>query len=275
LGIKGEDNPEVMEGVSFLREINMGRKVNLGERVAVIGGGNVAFDVSRSALRLGAREVTIIYRRTRDEMPASKEEIEEALHEGVKFEYLVAPTKIESKGGAAKLTCVRMELGEVDSSGRRRPVPVKGSEFSLVFDNVISAIGQTPEAPEQFGLPLSKRNTFQVERYTLATSREGVFACGDSVTGPATVIEAIAAGRQVAISIDKYLGGDGVIDETLASEEVGVLTELEEGEHPGISIPTLSLSDRLGNFAEVELSLKEEVAVKEARRCLRCDLEDD
>jgi NADH-quinone oxidoreductase subunit F len=276
LRIEGEDSPEVMEGVSFLREINMGNKVRVGDRIAVIGGGNVAIDASRSALRLGAKEVTIIYRRTRDEMPASVEEIEEALLEGVKIEFLAAPIRIASRNGTVELTCIRMELGAVDESGRRRPVPIEGNEFSLPFDTVIAAIGQVPEAPEKFGLPLERGNTIQVDDDTLATTKEGVFAGGDAVTGPATVIEAIAAGRQAAVSIDKYLGGSGIIDEALAPpEEIGTLTELEEGEKHRISIPTLTLSKRLCSFAEVELGLGEEMAIEEAKRCLRCDLEED
>jgi NADH-quinone oxidoreductase subunit F len=276
LRIEGEDSPEVMEGVSFLREINMGNEVRVGDRIAVIGGGNVAIDASRSALRLGAKEATIIYRRTRDEMPATGEEIEEALLEGVKIEFLAAPLRIERKNGAVELTCIRMELGAVDESGRRRPVPIEGNEFSLTFDTLIAAIGQVPEVPKKFGLPLGRGNTVQVDADTLATAREGVFAGGDAVTGPATVIEAIAAGRQAAISIDKYLGGSGVIDETLASpEEVEILPEIEEGEKHRISIPTLTLSERLGSFAEVELGLGEEMAIEEAKRCLRCDLEED
>jgi hypothetical protein len=209
-------------------------------------------------------------------MPASEEEIEEALHEGVRIEFLAAPAMIERKDGVVELTCIRMELGAVDASGRRRPVPIKGSEFTLDFDTVIAAIGQTPQASEQFGLPLGKGNTFQVDLDTLATNREGVFAGGDAVSGPATVIEAIAAARQAAISIDKYLGGSGAIDETLASSEEGeALPEVEEGEKHRISIPALPLSDRLSSFAEVELSLGKEVAVEEARRCLRCDLEEE
>jgi NADH-quinone oxidoreductase subunit F len=276
LRIEGEDSPEVMEGVCFLREISMGNKVRVGDRIAVVGGGNVAIDASRTALRLGARESTIIYRRTRDEMPASPEEIEEALLEGVKIEFLAAPIKIARKNGAVKLICIRMKLGAVDESGRRRPVPIKGSEFSSTFDTLIAAIGQVPEISEKFGLPLGRGNTIQVDADTLATSREGVFAGGDAVTGPATVIEAIAAGRQAAISIDKYLGGSGAIDETLASpEELEALPELEEGEKRRISMPTLALSERLGSFAEVELGLEEQVAIEEARRCLRCDLEED
>jgi NADH-quinone oxidoreductase subunit F len=276
LRIEGEDSPEVMEGVSFLREINIGNKVRVGDRVAIIGGGNVAIDASRSALRLGAKEATIIYRRTRDEMPAGEEEIEEALLEGVKIEFLAAPIRIERKNGAVELTCIRMELGAVDESGRRRPVPIEGNEFSLTFDTLIAAIGQVPEAPEKFGLPLGRGNIIQVDADTLATTREGVFAGGDVVTGPATVIEAIAAGRRAAVSVDKYLGGSGAIDETLAPpEEVETLPGIEEGEKRRISIPTLALGERLCSFAEVELGLREEVAIEEAKRCLRCDLEED
>ncbi len=275
LRIEGEDSPEVMEGISFLREINMGNKVRVGNRVAIIGGGNVAIDASRNALRLGAKEVTIIYRRTRTEMPASEEEINEAIHEGVKIEFLAAPIRIERKDSVVELICIHMKLGAVDTSGRRRPVPIEGSEFSSSFNTVIAAIGQMPETPDQFGLPLGRGNTFQVDTYTLATGREAVFAGGDAVTGPATVIEAIAAGRQAAISIDKYLGGKGVIDEKLAPpEELEALPEIDEGEKHRLPIPTLPLGERLGSFAEVELSLSEELAIEEATRCLRCDLEE-
>jgi NADH-quinone oxidoreductase subunit F len=276
LRIEGEDSPGVVEGVSFLREISMGNKVNVGERVAVIGGGNVAIDAARSALRLGAKDVTIMYRRTRDEMPASDEEIKEALLEGVKIEFLAAPIRIERRSGSLQLTCTRMKLGAVDESGRRRPVPIDGQEFSLTFDTVVAAIGQVPEAPEKFGLPLGRGNTFRVDDDTLATTREGVFAGGDAVTGPATVIEAVAAGRQAAVSIDKYLGGSGIIDEALATpQEIGTLPALEEGEKHRVSIPTLSVGKRLCGFAEVELGLGEEMAIEEAKRCLRCDLEED
>jgi NADPH-dependent glutamate synthase beta subunit-like oxidoreductase len=276
LGIEGEDSPEVIEAVSFLREVNSGNKVRAGDRVAVIGGGNAAIDASRSALRLGASEVEIIYRRTRDEMPASQEEIEEAIHEGVNIEFLAAPNRILRKDGKIELECIRMELGTVDASGRRRPVAIEGSDFTSSFDTVIAAIGQMPQDPDKFGLPLGRGNTIQVDRDTLATPREGVFAGGDAVTGPAIVIDAIAAGRQAAVSIDKYLGGSGVIDETLASpEDLEGLPEMQEGEKHRIPIPALLLSERVSSFDEVELSLEEEMAIEEAKRCLRCDLEED
>jgi len=265
-----------VEGVSFLREIGMGNKVEVGARIVVIGGGNVAIDAARSALRLGARDVRIMYRRTREEMPASDEEIEEALREGVKLEFLAAPIRIERRSGSLELICTRMKLGAVDESGRRRPVPIAGEEFSLPFDTVVAAIGQVPEASEKFGLPLGRGNTLRVDDDTLATSREGVFAGGDAVTGPATVIEAVAAGRQAAVSIDKYLGGSGMIDETLAApEELETLPALEEEEKHRVAMPTLSVGKRLCSFAEVELGLGEELAIEEAKRCLRCDLEQD
>ena len=274
LGVEGEDSAGVMEGVSWLKEINMGNKVRIGDKVAVIGGGNTAIDVSRTALRLGAKEAMVIYRRTKTEMPAGTEEIEEAIHEGVKMEFLTAPAKMERENAKVELTCIRMQLGTVDASGRRRPVPIEGSEFSSSFDTVILAIGQMPEAPEQFGLALKKGNTFQADPYTLDTDRKGVFAGGDAVTGAATVVEAIAAGRQAAISIDKYLGGDGVIDETLsAPDEKVALSEIDEERHR-LAVPTLPLDERLHSFAEVELETSEETAIGEARRCLLCDLEE-
>ena len=270
--VEGEDNPKVRDCVSFLRDISLGKEVRLGDRVAVVGGGNAAIDSARTALRLGAREATIVYRRTRVEMPASPEEVEGALHEGIKIHFLVAPSKIISRDGQLELECIRMKLGAPDASGRRRPEPIEGSEFTMDFDTVIAAIGQRPEIPKQFDLSTGRGNTIQVDPDTLTTSRKGVFAGGDAVSGPASVIEAIAAGRKAAASIDKYLGGIGNIDETLAPPEEAVtpLGVAEEGWRP--QIPTLPLDQRVSSFNEVELGLNEEVATKEAKRCLRCDL---
>jgi NADH-quinone oxidoreductase subunit F len=274
IGVKGEKNPGVIDCVSFLREVSLGKKVKVGDRVAVIGGGNAAIDSARTALRLGAREVTIVYRRTQAEMPASTEEIEEATTEGVEIRFLAAPSKITSQNGKLRLECLQMKLGEVDASGRPRPEPVKGSQFSLDFDTIIAAVGQRPEVPSQFKLSLGRGDTIQVDPDTLATSREGVFAGGDVVSGPASVIEAIAAGRQAAISIDKYLGGKGEIEETLAPPE-GELAPLEEAEEePRVEIPSLPVVERLKGFDQVELGLSDKMAVKEAERCLRCDLEE-
>ena len=274
IGVKGEDSPGVMDCVSFLREVSLGKKVGVGERVAVIGGGNAAIDSARTALRLGAREVTILYRRTRGEMPASAEEIEGAIAEGVKIEFLVAPSKIAGKNGRVELGSIRMRLGAIDASGRPRPEPIEGSEFLMSFDTIIAAVGQRPEVPAQFNLTLGRGNTIQVDPETLATSRQGVFAGGDAKNGPASVIEAIADGRQAAVSIDKYLGGKGEIDEILAPPEeiTAPLEEVAEGGRT--EVPTLPLAKRLKSFKLVELGMDDETAIREAKRCLRCDLEE-
>ncbi|MFC1937594.1 FAD-dependent oxidoreductase [Chloroflexota bacterium] len=273
MDVEGEDHPKVMGGASFLREVNLGKKVDVGDKVAVVGGGNSAMDSARTALRLGAREVTIVYRRTRVEMPASAEEIEEALHEGIKIYFLAAPSKIAGQNGKAQMECIRMKLGAPDASGRRRPEPIEGSEFTMDFDTIIAAIGQRPDMPAAFDLPSGRGNTIQVvDQETLATSREGVYAGGDAVTGAATVIEAIAAGRKAASSIDKYLGGSGVIDETLAPvEDIPARVDgPREAYRP--EIPSIPMERRLHSFDGVELSLEEQLAVEEAQRCLRCDL---
>jgi len=274
IGVEGEDGPRVIECVDFLREVSLGKKVALGNRVAVIGGGNAAVDSARTALRLGAKEVTIVYRRTQAEMPASPEEVEEALAEGVQIYFLAAPSRITSQDSRVELECIRMELGAMDASGRRRPEPIRGSEFAMGFDTIIAAIGQRPEIPQQFNLATGRGNVIEVDPDTLATSREGVFAGGDVVSGPASVIEAIAAGRQAAISVDKYLGGSGAIDEVLAppEEAVAPLEEAEEKRRP--KMPTLPLEERLGGFSQVELGYNDEMAIEEAIRCLRCDLEE-
>ena len=141
MGIEGEDTAAILDGVDFLRDVNLGMKVDIGDKVTVVGGGNVAIDASRTALRLGAKEVTITYRRSRAEMPAGAEEVNEALSEGVKLVYLVTPVRVISLDGKLKVEFIRMELGEVDESGRRRPIPVKGSEFVGEYDTIIKAIG--------------------------------------------------------------------------------------------------------------------------------------
>jgi len=207
--IAGEDLPNVVPGVSFLRDLNLGKEVKVGEKVGVIGGGNVAMDAARSSLRLGAKEVLILYRRSREEMPASDEEIEAALAEGINIQYLIVPSEVISEAGkAVGLTCVRMQLGEPDQSGRRKPIPIPGSEFTIPLDMIMPAIGQTSDLSfieEGSGITLTKWGTIKVDPETLETSRKGVFAGGDCVTGPGIAIEAISAGKQAAISIERYL----------------------------------------------------------------------
>jgi len=273
MGVDGEDSPGVMDGASFLRKVNLGEKVNVGDSAAVIGGGNAAIDSARTALRLGAKEVTIVYRRTRTEMPASPEEVEAAISEDIKIIFLAAPEKIIREDGKLRLTCIRMKLGEPDASGRRRPVPIKGSEFTMDFDSILAAIGQAPDIPGQFDLRMGRGNTLQVNPDTLATNRQGVYAGGDAVTGPASVIEAIAAGREAASSIDKELGGSGDIDEVLVQErefDLCVGKDTVFANRTRAQVPELTEEQRAENFAEVELSFDKQAAVDEAKRCLQC-----
>jgi formate dehydrogenase beta subunit len=275
-GVKGEDLPGVMDGVDFLRRVSLGEEVKIGKRIGVIGGGNAAIDCARTAPRMGAKEVTIVYRRTRAEMPAAPEEVEEALHEGVKIIFLAAPNEIRTKrDGGLELECTRMELGEPDASGRRRPVPILGSEFIMEFDNIISSIGQTSEIPSKFEVEIGRGNTIKANSTTLATSRQGVFAGGDIVNGPASVIEAIAHGRQAASSIDKYLGGSGIIDESLAPIEEADTWLGPNGDFADRRKAAMTCIDdekRLTGFPEVELGYPEATAIEEAKRCLRCEL---
>ncbi|MCK4722329.1 MAG: FAD-dependent oxidoreductase, partial [Dehalococcoidia bacterium] len=274
--VDGEDTPGVIDCVSMLRDVSLGKKVRLGERVAIIGGGNAAIDAARTALRIGAKEVTTLYRRTREEMPADAEEVEAAIQEGVNIDFLVAPNKIWRDNGHLAMECIRMKLGEIDASGRRRPEKVAGSEFKKIFDVVIAAIGQTPQIPERFGLKINRGGTLYADPDTLATDREGIFAGGDVVSGPDSVIEAIAAGRQAAISIDKHLGGEGIIDETLApSENISQQPEAMEEEKHRQEMALLPVDQRLQDFDLIELGFSKEAALEEARRCLSCDLEGD
>ena len=274
-GVKGEDGPGVMDGVDFLRKSSLGEEVKIGKKIAIIGGGNAAIDCARTALRIGAEKVIIVYRRTRAEMPAAPEEVEEALHEGVEIIFLAAPNEIRpGKKGLVVLECTRMELGEPDASGRRRPVPIAGSEFVTEFDNIIASIGQATDVPEQFKIELGRGNVIKVNNDTLATSRQGVFAGGDIVTGPASVIGAIAQGRQAASSIDKYLGGSGIIDESLAPVEEPNPVFGQDADFANwrqVSMPCIDKSKRLTGFTEVELGYDEETAIEEAKRCLKCD----
>jgi NADH-quinone oxidoreductase subunit F len=274
--VPGEDLPGVIDSVTFLRDVTLGKKVKIGKKVAVVGGGNSAMDASRTARRLGAKEVTIIYRRSREEMPAAAEEIEEALEEGIKIDFLTNPSKIEKNNGNLSMTCLRQALGEYDDSGRPRPVPVAGSDFPVDYDTIISAIGQGPDISATVIVDKNKNGTIKVDPDTLATNVSGVYAGGDIVTGPASVIEAIAAGRQAAVSIDKYLGGKGEITEQLTPREIDKPYKAEEG---GVEkrqvVPEKAAAGRVKNFDIGELGYTRELAELEASRCLRCDLEED
>jgi len=207
LTIEGANLEGVADALDLLQKANSGKKPKLGSRVAVIGGGNVAVDAARTALRIGAKEVSILYRRSREEMPAIPWEVTEAEKEGVKLQFLVAPKRIIGENGrVSALECIRMKLGELDETGRKRPVPIEGSEFQIDLDAVILAIGETSDVsflPEE--IEITEENTIAVDPFTLETSKPGVFAGGDVVLGPATVIEAIVAGKRAAASIDRYL----------------------------------------------------------------------
>jgi len=271
--IPGENNLGVVDGAAFLRKISLGEKMDVGDTVAVVGGGNVAIDGARVALRLGARKVKMFYRRTRDEMPASPEEVEAALEEDIDINFLTNPVGIVEKDGKLQVTCVRNELGEPDASGRRRPVPISGSEFVVELDTLVMAIGQVPDIPEGFNVKTGRGNTIQVVPGSMATSRDGVWAGGDVASGPASVIGAIEAGRKAAVSIDKYLGGKGIIDEELTQErQIGMCVgkDSDFASRERVKMPCLTVSQRTGNFKEVELGLGEKEAVAEGKRCFQC-----
>jgi NADPH-dependent glutamate synthase beta subunit-like oxidoreductase/Pyruvate/2-oxoacid:ferredoxin oxidoreductase delta subunit/ferredoxin len=274
LGVDGDTLPGVYDGASFLRDVNLGKKVEVGQKVAVIGGGNVAIDGARVALRLGAKDVHIIYRRTRAEMPASPEEVEAALEEKIQIDFLTGHVKVSQKNGHLVLTCNKMELGEPDASGRRRPVPIKGSEYDVEYDLIIGAIGQTPEIPAGFKVKTARGNTITVQAATMATSRKGVWAGGDAVTGPDSVIRAIAAGRKAASSIDKYLGGSGDIEEALTTErKIGIcagITAEDFKEQERVNMPHLPAEKVADNFTEVETGLLTDDAIAEGKRCFQC-----
>jgi NADPH-dependent glutamate synthase beta subunit-like oxidoreductase/formate hydrogenlyase subunit 6/NADH:ubiquinone oxidoreductase subunit I len=273
LGVQGDTEDGVLGGVDFLREVNLGRHSELGKRVAVIGGGNTAIDCARTAVREGAEEVSLIYRRTRAEMPAAPEEIEEAVDEGVKLVFLAAPSKVFRQDGKLMLECIRMKLGAEDSSGRRKPEQIKGSEYAVELDHIISAVSQSPIVPKSFALSTDRSSRLIVDSETLSTNKAGVYAGGDAVLGPATVIECIAQGRIAASSIDKYLGGDGNIQEVLATPETSIKRDgaPREGFRPHNS--TISHDKRLNTFEGVEISWNKEEAESECARCLRCDMQ--
>ena len=283
LHIENENIEGVIDSLDFLKNVNLGNNVDIKGHVGIIGGGNAAIDAARTAIRLKECEkVTIFYRRTVKEMPAFKEEIEAAIEEGIEIQFLTAPTKIIPENGRLKsLELVKMELGEMDSSQRRRPIPVKGSEFSVDLDYLIVAIGQDPDISfiESFkDLSISKRSTIEVSPETYQTNIPGIFAGGDVVTGANTVIDAMSAGITAAEMVDKYLTGqkiERIYKVTRPSKYPPPVElteeEIEKAERP--KTPSLPIEKRKYSFDEVDKTFDEETAVREARRCLRCDLE--
>ena len=285
LYLDGEDSIGVFPSIEFLKAYNQEGKSLAHGRVAVVGGGNSAVDAARTALRQeGVTSVTLLYRRTREEMPAFEEEIEAAVEEGVKLETLVIPNKIlREDGRLVGIQCIRSKLGDVDYDGRRKPIPIEGSEFMLPLDTLIVAISEQPEVnsfspdgePE---LKIREDGTLEVDQTTNACSRPGVFAGGDVVTGPNTVVDAIAAGKRAAIMMDRYLQGEALVqpeqpripkvyvEPVMLSEE-----ELEQARRA--EPPRVPAGIRRRTFEEVETALSEADARREASRCLRCDLE--
>ena len=277
LGIPGEEADGVRQGVEFLRELNLTGATKVGKKVAIIGGGNVAIDVSRSAVRLGAEEVHIIYRRTRTEMPAWEEEIQAAEAEGAVITYLSAPQEILVQDNKVKgLRCIRMELTEPDSSGRKRPIPIPGSEYDIEIDQIIPAIGQRPDIStleNVADLKISRWGTTEVNPVTYATDRKGVFAGGDLQTGPWVAIGAIAAGREAAESIVRFLDGkDMAQGREAAATENPVYRPVPEDmpRQARAKMPELPVAQRAGNFSEVEQGYDRAGGQAEAQRCLNC-----
>jgi heterodisulfide reductase subunit A-like polyferredoxin len=287
LRIPGEDDAVgVFQGVPFLRAVALGEQVHLGDRVVVIGGGNTAIDTSRTAVRLGSRDVTLLYRRTRAEMPANDWEIDEALEEGVNLEILAQPVEVLSDNGQiSAIRCVRMQLGEPDASGRRRPVPIADSEFDIPCDAMVAAVAQAPEISfleADHGLEITRWGTFEVDPRTLETNRPGIFAGGDAAAGPGALIEGIAAGRRGALSVDRFLRDVPLLTpreqlplpttELTDAEIADMLARGQVDTRPRVEAPKAPLADRVGDFREVELCMDEEQAIGEALRCLSCGL---
>jgi len=280
LEVPGEEGTSgVMDCLEFLKNVSAGDLRSPGKKVAVIGGGNSAIDAARTAQRLSP-EVYIVYRRTKEEMPALPWEVEEAEHEGVKFHFLAAPVKVITENGKAKaLECIKMRLGEPDSSGRRRPEPIPKSNFIIETDCIITAISQ--ESDLQFlgsnhGLEVTKWGTVAVND-NLMTKKKGIFAGGDVTLGPSTVIECIAQGHEAAKSIDRYIRGEDVKENknkawvTLLDNDFNSREENYDAV-PRQQMQMLPVDDRQGTFDLVELGLIEEQAKAEALRCLKCDL---
>jgi len=281
LNIEGEDIQGVYPAIQFLKGFNLrGEKLAKG-RVGIIGGGNSAVDAARVALRQeGVESVTIFYRRTRQDMPALREEVASALVESIKLECLVSPVRILSREGhLTGIECVRNALGRMDASGRRHPEPIPGTEFTTQLDLLIVTIGDEPDIDyvSSMGLKVTEKGTLFVDPETLATNRAGVFAGGDVVTGPNTVVESIAAGKKVAVMIDRYLRGEELRKPVAPRLPQIYVEPVQVGDQElamdRAAPPTLPPEVRRRSFAEVELPLSLEEAAREARRCLRCDLE--
>jgi len=286
LHLRGEDLPGVYPSIQFLKAFNMKGEILANGRVGIIGGGNSAVDAARVAIRQpGVKSVTMYYRRTREEMPAFPEEIEAALQEGVRLETLVSPIGILSEAGRLTgIEFINNELGDVDVSGRRRPIAVPGTQHIVPLNTLIVAISEGSDTDcvavagaNQLDVDETK-NTIKVDPETLETNRPGVFAGGDVVTGPNTVVDAIAAGKRAAVMIDRFLRNEPLVQhEEPRRPRIYVEPVKTNGNGvsaaPRVDLPRLAAESRRQDFGEVEKSLSLDDAVHEAGRCLRCDLE--
>ena len=274
LNIEGEELQGVYLSLEFLKEASSRAYARLGDKVVVVGGGNVAIDAARTAKRLGSTRVTVIYRRSQQEMPAHPQEVKDAEFEGVEFQFLTTPKRILGKDDkAVGIECIKTKLGPPDESGRRRPIPIEGSEFIVQADSVLLAIGMLPDVsflPRD--VEVGKGNRVVVDEVTLETKMPGIFAGGDVVSGSASVIEAIAAGKKAATSIDRYLRGlDLNVERTKEVPEMAWVVDVEAlKEKPRQTMPCLELTERLRSFKEVELGLPSEAGILESHRCLFC-----
>ncbi len=276
LGVEGEDLEGIYTSIDFLKRVNIGERPPIGKKVAVIGGGNSAIDAARVAKRMGA-DVTIIYRRTRAEMPAFEHEVEAALAEGIKIEFLATPIAFKGEDGKLKkMECIRMKLGEPDESGRRRPIPIEGSNYEVEVDSVILAIGQEPDSEPiaALGIEVDRGGRIKVDPSTLMTSKEGVFAGGDAVTGPSTIVEAIGYGKKAAKAIDAFLSGEKIdLSQEDILDVVDKETVLKRREYKKVSpspVEELPVESRINSFDEVELPLSEDQVAFEGERCMDC-----
>ena len=283
--IPGAELEGTMISIGFLRDVRLGRPVELGKRVSVIGGGDVAIDAARTALRMGAEEVAVVYRRSESEMPCRREELHGAREEGIRFELLTNPVRIlsEDEGRVTGMECIRMELGAPDESGRRRPVPVPGTEHVISTDTVIFSIGQAAGLsfiPEDSQVGTTSWGTIIADPETLACQRPGVFAGGDAVSGTAFVIEAVAHGHRAAASIHHYLSGEEPsplkpplpVVKMAPEDAEERMRELELSREERLGVPALPVAERRLTFEEVELGYTEEMAQAEAARCLQCGI---
>lgn len=271
---KGIELPGIISAVEFLKQVSQGQRPYLGKRIVVVGGGHTAIDAARTCIRLGSSNVTVIYRRTPKEMPAVHEEVEEAEKEGVKIQYLTVPVEFLGRGKVEKVRCIKTRPGEPERSGRRKVVPVEKSEFNIEADAVILAIGYEPKTDtlSDIGVFAGKKGTIIVKDDTGATNIKGVFAGGDVVSGPLSVVQAIASGKRTAYAIHRYLRNMPPKE----IEESEVLRPLDEKivnlviKAVRQKMPTLSVKERIKSFKEVQLGYTSEQALTEARRCLSC-----